>query len=191
MAATLAITARPALCGGVYRLSLNPHILSCLSRTMSVKVGDQLPSVDLFEETPANHVNTRELCSGRKVLLFAVPGAFTPGCSKTHLPGYIAQHDALKDKGIQEVACVSVNDPFVMAAWGQKQDVGNKVRMLADTNGDFTKALGMGQDLEVLGGLRSKRYSMVVEDGKITQLNAEPDGKGLTCSLAENTLSKL
>ncbi|XP_069182557.1 peroxiredoxin-5, mitochondrial [Procambarus clarkii] len=162
-----------------------------LTRTMSIKVGDEIPSVDLFEETPANNVNTRDLCAGRKVLIFAVPGAFTPGCSKTHLPGYISKADEMKDKGIQEIACVAVNDPFVMAAWGEYKGAGDKVRMLADTNGEFTKAVGLDQDLAVLGGLRSKRYSMIVEDGKVVQLNVEPDGKGLTCSLAENTLAKL
>nr|XP_053636879.1 peroxiredoxin-5, mitochondrial-like [Cherax quadricarinatus] len=160
-------------------------------RTMSIKVGDEIPSVDLFEETPANSVNTRDLCAGRKILIFAVPGAFTPGCSKTHLPGYISQADAIKNKGIEEIACVAVNDPFVMAAWGECKGAGDKVRMLADTNGEFTKAVGLDQDLAVLGGLRSKRYSMIVEDGKVAQLNVEPDGKGLSCSLAENTLAKL
>ncbi|XP_071532511.1 peroxiredoxin-5, mitochondrial [Panulirus ornatus] len=167
------------------------YLHTSITRAMSVKVGDQLPSVDLFEETPAKCVNTRDLCAGRKVLVFAVPGAFTPGCSKTHLPGYITQADAIKSKGFHEIACVAVNDPFVMAAWGERHSAGNKVRMLADTNGEFTKAVGLQQDLAVLGGLRSKRYSMVVDDGKITQLNVEPDGKGLTCSLAENTIAKL
>ncbi|MCL4148155.1 UNVERIFIED_CONTAM: hypothetical protein GTU68_013594, partial [Idotea baltica] len=151
---------------------------------------DQLPSVDLHENTPANPINVRELCSGKKVLLFAVPGAFTPGCSKTHLPGYVAKAEEFKQKGISELVCVAVNDPFVMAAWGQIQGTKDKIRMLADTNAEFTKALGLDQDLPVLGGVRSKRYSMVVEDGKISQLNVEPDGKGLSCSLAENTISQ-
>ncbi|KAG7171562.1 peroxiredoxin-5, mitochondrial-like [Homarus americanus] len=189
MATLLTLHLRPALqrsCRG--NLS---HLRSSVARAMSVKVGDELPSVDLFEETPANNVNTRDLCAGRKVLIFAVPGAFTPGCSKTHLPGYVKQADDIKAKGIQEIACVAVNDPFVMSAWGERHNTGDKVRMLADTNGEFTKALGLDQDLAVLGGLRSKRYSLIVEDGKVTQLNVEPDGKGLTCSLAENTLAKL
>ncbi|XP_050721387.1 peroxiredoxin-5, mitochondrial-like [Eriocheir sinensis] len=160
-------------------------------RSMSIKVGDELPNVDLYEETPAHTVNTRDLCAGRKVLMFAVPGAFTPGCSKTHLPGYINNADSIKAKGIQEIACVAVNDPFVMAAWGETKKVGDKIRMLADTSGEFTKAVGLDQDLAVLGGLRSKRYSMLVDDGRVVQLNVEPDGKGLSCSLAENTLSKL
>ncbi|KAK7076374.1 Peroxiredoxin-5, mitochondrial [Halocaridina rubra] len=158
---------------------------------MSIKVGDELPSVDLYEETPANAVNVHDISAGRKILVFAVPGAFTPGCSKTHLPGYVNQADDIKSKGISEIICISVNDPFVMTAWGEKQNVANKIRMLADTNAEFTKACGLDQDLAVLGGIRSKRYSMVVEDGKVAQLNVEPDGKGLTCSLAENTLAKL
>ncbi|KAG0720328.1 Peroxiredoxin-5, mitochondrial [Chionoecetes opilio] len=190
MAARVLLHLRPTFTPILARLALPAH------RAMSIKVGDELPSVDLFEETPANSVNTRDLCAGRKVLLFAVPGAFTPGCSKTHLPGFINQAAAIKSKGIQEIACVAVNDPFVMAAWGERQSVGDKrnlgkVRMLADTNGEFTKALGLDQDLAVLGGLRSKRYSMVVEDGRVVQLNVEPDGKGLSCSLAENTVAKL
>ncbi|XP_064094312.1 LOW QUALITY PROTEIN: peroxiredoxin-5, mitochondrial-like [Macrobrachium nipponense] len=166
-------------------------VFTALSRTMSIKVGDEIPSVDVYEETPANAVNLRDVSAGRKILIFAVPGAFTPGCSKTHLPGYIKQADELKSKGITEIVCVSVNDPFVMTAWGENHKVSNKIRMLADTNAEFTKSLGLEQDLAVLGGLRSKRYSMIVEDGKVTQLNVEPDGKGLTCSLAENMLAKL
>ncbi|KAA0188485.1 hypothetical protein HAZT_HAZT006403 [Hyalella azteca] len=158
---------------------------------MSAKVGDVLPAVDLFEDTPAKSVNTGTLCASGKVLIFAVPGAFTPGCSLTHLPGYIKESDAIKAKGVKEIVCVGVNDPFVMAAWGKAQGADNKVRMLADPSAEFTKALGLDQDLAVLGGVRSKRYSMLVQDGKITQLNVEPDGKGLSCSLAENTLPSL
>ncbi|MCL4134254.1 UNVERIFIED_CONTAM: hypothetical protein GTU68_052205 [Idotea baltica] len=109
---------------------------------------------------------------------------------QTHLPGYVAKAEEFKQKGISELVCVAVNDPFVMAAWGQIQGTKDKIRMLADTNAEFTKALGLDQDLPVLGGVRSKRYSMVVEDGKISQLNVEPDGKGLSCSLAENTISQ-
>lgn len=189
MATLVSLHLRPVLSrAGTATLS---QLHKTIVRAMSIKVGDEIPSVDLFEETPANSVNSRDLCAGKKVLIFAVPGAFTPGCSKTHLPGYVNNADAIKAKGIGEIVCVAVNDPFVMSAWGQNQGTGEKVRMLADTNGDFTKALGLEQDLAVLGGLRSKRYSMVVEDGKITQLNVEPDGKGLSCSLADNTMAKL
>ncbi|KAL7636596.1 UNVERIFIED_CONTAM: hypothetical protein RMT77_013373 [Armadillidium vulgare] len=162
-----------------------------ISRAMSAKVGEHLPSIDLHEDTPANSINISDLCKGKKVILFGVPGAFTPGCSKTHLPGYISKAEEIRKKGVSEIICVSVNDPFVMAAWGLAQGAKEKVRMLADTNAEFTKALGLEQDLPVLGGLRSKRYSMVVEDGKICQLNVEPDGKGLSCSLADNTIGQI
>ncbi|XP_037776891.1 peroxiredoxin-2D-like [Penaeus monodon] len=161
MATLMALQLRPVLSrAGTATLS---HLHKTIARAMSIKVGDEIPSVDLFEETPANSVNSRDLCAGKKVLIFAVPGAFTPGCSKTHLPGYVSSADAIKAKGISEIVCVSVNDPFVMSAWGQNQETGEKVRMLADTNGDFTKALGLEQDLAVLGGLRSKRYSCNTE----------------------------
>jgi len=160
-------------------------------RAMSLKVGDEIPSVEVFENNPGNAINMKEFCTGKKVVIFAVPGAFTPGCSKTHLPGYVTNASGMKGKGIDEIVCVSVNDPFVMEAWGQAHGATDKVRMLADTNADFTKACDLGQDLAVLGGLRSKRYSMVVDNGKISELQVEPDGKGLTCSLAENVLSKI
>ncbi|XP_018011533.1 peroxiredoxin-5, mitochondrial [Hyalella azteca] len=176
---------------GASRLVITNSKAPIISRLMSAKVGDVLPAVDLFEDTPAKSVNTGTLCASGKVLIFAVPGAFTPGCSLTHLPGYIKESDAIKAKGVKEIVCVGVNDPFVMAAWGKAQGADNKVRMLADPSAEFTKALGLDQDLAVLGGVRSKRYSMLVQDGKITQLNVEPDGKGLSCSLAENTLPSL
>jgi 2-Cys peroxiredoxin 5 len=152
-----------------------------------VAVGDALPSVELFENNPGNKVNIAELCAGKKVVIFGVPGAFTPGCSKTHLPGYVAKAEEMKGKGVDEIVCVSVNDPFVMEAWGINQNADGKVRMLADTTGALTKALELDLDLSaVLGSVRSKRFSMLVEDGKISKLNIEPDGTGLTCSLAES-----
>ncbi|XP_044732422.1 peroxiredoxin-5, mitochondrial [Chrysoperla carnea] len=155
------------------------------ARTMAVQVGSQIPQVELQEGSPATKVNLTELCAKKKVVIFGVPGAFTPGCSKTHLPGYIERADELKKKGIDEIVCVSANDAFVMQAWADDQKTEGKVRMLADPNLDFIKALGLEQNLAVLGGLRSKRFSMVVEDNKITQLNVEPDGTGLSCSLAK------
>ncbi|XP_014262160.1 peroxiredoxin-5, mitochondrial [Cimex lectularius] len=150
------------------------------------QVGDQVPDVVLFEDTPAGKVNMKELCANKKVVVFAVPGAFTPGCSKTHLPGYVKDAEALKSKGVGEVVCVSVNDPFVMAAWGLEHKAKGKVRLLADPAAAFTKAMGLEINLPPLGGLRSKRYSMVVDDGTIKALNVEPDGTGLTCSLSNN-----
>uniref|UniRef100_A0A6B2E6T9 Peroxiredoxin-5 n=1 Tax=Phlebotomus kandelakii TaxID=1109342 RepID=A0A6B2E6T9_9DIPT len=155
------------------------------SKMVQIKEGDKLPSADLFEDSPANKVNTTDLCRGKKVILFAVPGAFTPGCSKTHLPGYVDKADDLKGQGVSEIVCVSVNDPFVMSAWGKDHSAAGKVRMLADPSGVFTKAMDLGVDLPPLGGFRSKRYSMVVEDGTVKSLNVEPDGTGLTCSLAD------
>jgi len=151
-----------------------------------VAVGDKVPAINLFENTPDNKVDLAALCAGKKVIVFAVPGAFTPGCSKTHLPGYVAKAADIKAKGVDEIVCISVNDPFVMGAWGKDQGAEGKVRMLADTCAELTKAFGLDLDLSaVLGSVRCKRFSMMVEDGTVTKLNVEPDGTGLTCSLAE------
>ncbi|CAK1540805.1 unnamed protein product [Leptosia nina] len=150
-----------------------------------IKVGDKLPAVDLFEDSPANKVNICELTSGKKVVLFAVPGAFTPGCSKTHLPGYVENADKMKSEGVSEIVCVSVNDPYVMGAWGTQHNTKGKVRMLADPSGNFIKALDLGTTLPPLGGFRSKRFSMVITDSTVEELNVEPDGTGLSCSLAD------
>merc|ERR1719476_1186778 len=152
-----------------------------------IKEGDSIPSVDLFEGNPDTKVNLAEVCKEGKYVVFGVPGAFTPGCSKTHLPGYVAKAEEMKGKGVEEIVCVSVNDPFVMEAWGKDQGAAGKVRMLADTCGDLTKALELELDLSaVLGSVRCKRFAMLVEDGTVTKVNIEPDGTGLTCSLAEN-----
>ncbi|XP_047462401.1 peroxiredoxin-5, mitochondrial [Mugil cephalus] len=168
--------------------------ISPVSR-MPIQVGEQLPSVEVQEGEPGNKVAMDQLFKGKKGVLFAVPGAFTPGCSKTHLPGFVQQAEDLKSKGIQEVACVSVNDAFVMAAWGKEHGADGKVRMLADPTGAFTKAVDLlldsDQIVQVLGNKRSKRYSMLVEDGVVKKINVEPDGTGLTCSLASNILSEL
>jgi len=164
-------------------------IRRCLQTTtalnMPIKEGDALPNVDLFEDTPANKVNLAQLSSGKKIIVFAVPGAFTPGCSKTHLPGYVKKAEDLKKQGVSEIVCVAVNDPFVMAAWGKDHNTSGKIRMLADPSAKFTKALDLAVDLPPLGGTRSKRYSMVVENGKVVSLQVEPDGTGLSCSLAD------
>ncbi|KAL3267574.1 hypothetical protein HHI36_011692 [Cryptolaemus montrouzieri] len=164
---------------------INKNSLVQLSALMSVKVGDSVPAVDLFEDNPTNKVNLAELAKGKKIIMFAVPGAFTPGCSKTHLPGYVKRADELKSQGISEIVCVSVNDPFVMGAWGKDQNTQGKVRMLADPSAELAKKLDLALNIAPLGGVRSKRYSMVIEDGKITSLQVEPDGTGLSCSLAE------
>jgi|UniRef100_A0A7S4LA67 2-Cys peroxiredoxin 5 len=161
-------------------------------RAYAISVGDKLPSVELHEGTPAGKVNIAELCSSKKVVIFGVPGAFTPGCSKTHLPGYVADADKFKSKGVDELVCVSVNDAFVMAEWGTAQNADGKVRMLADPAAEFTKAIGTDLDLTAaLGNVRTKRFSMVVEDGTVKAMNVEPDNTGLTCSLAAPLLDTL
>ncbi|XP_061558785.1 peroxiredoxin-5, mitochondrial [Phycodurus eques] len=167
---------------------------SCLLK-MPIKVGESLPAVEVQEGKPETKVAMDQLFKGKKGVLFAVPGAFTPGCSKTHLPGFVQQAADLKSKGIQEVACVSVNDAFVMAAWGKEHGADGKVRMLADPTGAFTKAVDLVLDsdqiVQVLGNKRSKRYAMLVEDGVVKKINVEPDGTGLTCSLAPSIMSEL
>jgi len=158
-----------------------------------IKVGDKLPSVVLYEGTPDAKVNIADLFSNvKKGVIFGLPGAFTPGCSKSHLPGYVENFDKIKGKGVDLVVCISVNDPFVMAAWGEANKTTGKIRMLADTCAEFTKAIGLEFDATpILGNVRSKRYSMVVENGVITKLNVEPDGRGLTCSLAPEILKMI
>ncbi|XP_029304864.1 peroxiredoxin-5, mitochondrial [Cottoperca gobio] len=162
---------------------------------MPIQVGQNLPAVEVQEGEPGNKVAMDQLFKGKKGILFAVPGAFTPGCSKTHLPGFVQQAEDLKSKGIQEVACISVNDAFVMAAWGKEHGTDGKIRMLADPTGAFTKAVDLlldgDQIVQALGNKRSKRYAMLVEDGVVKKINVEPDGTGLTCSLASNVLSEL
>jgi len=126
-----------------------------------------------------------------KVVLFAVPGAFTPGCSKIHLPGYVQHGDELKAKGVSTIACIAVNDPWVMEAWGDAQGATGKILMLADGNGDFAQAMGLEVDLSVAGlGSRSQRYAAVIDDGVITSLDVEPN-PGVDVSKCENVLAKL
>lgn len=162
------------------------------SSTTQIAVGDKIPDVTVFEETPGGTVELGKLFGGKKGILFGVPGAFTPGCSATHVPGYLANLDALSAKGVTEVACLAVNDPFVMKAWGDAQGATGKIRMLADTCAQFVKAADLELDLTpVLGNVRSKRFAMVVEDGIVVGLEVEPDGTGLTCSLAPKLLEKL
>jgi 2-Cys peroxiredoxin 5 len=159
---------------------------------MSIEVGDKLPSIELQEGSPGNKVNLAELFAGKRGILFAVPGAFTPGCSKTHLPGYVADAEAFAAKGIEVMACVSVNDAFVMGAWGEALGAAGKIRMLADPAAAYTTAVGLEVDASrALGNVRSKRYSMIIDDGVVTALNVEPDGFGLTCSLSKPLLEQL
>ena len=147
---------------------------------MTVKVGDKVPSATLMEmqDGGPKPVKTDDLFAGKKVVLFALPGAFTPTCSAKHLPGFVQNFDALKAKGVDEIACLSVNDAFVMGAWGRDQKTAGKLRMMADGSGDFAKATGLTLDLNARGmGLRSQRYSMLVVDGVVKTLNIEAPGK--------------
>jgi peroxiredoxin (alkyl hydroperoxide reductase subunit C) len=161
---------------------------------MTIKVGDRIPSVDLSHMTadgPAG-MNTDEIFGGKKVVLFALPGAFTPTCSAKHVPGFVRNADAIKAKGVDTIACLSVNDAFVMGAWGTDQGVGDKVLMLADGSGEFTKAVGLELDLTARGmGVRSHRYAMVVDDGVVKSLQVEENPGGLEASSAEAVLAAL
>ncbi|XP_073514605.1 peroxiredoxin-5, mitochondrial [Phyllobates terribilis] len=165
------------------------------SRAMSIKVGDALPDVPIFDGGPANKKSVRDVFGNKKGVLFGVPGAFTPGCSKTHLPGYVTQADDLKSRGVEVLACISVNDAFVVSEWGKVHGADGKVHMLADPCGDFAKAAGLlleKKELEDLfGNKRCKRFSLIVEGGKVKAINVEEDGTGLTCSLAGNIMSQL
>jgi glutaredoxin/glutathione-dependent peroxiredoxin len=161
---------------------------------MAIKAGDSLPAdlklKEMGEGGPKD-VSVGDIFKGKKVVLFAVPGAFTPTCSMKHLPGFLEQANAIKAKGVDEIVCLSVNDAFVMGAWGKANNAAGKVRMLADGNGDFTKALGLTLDASGFGmGLRSQRYALIVKDGKVQELLVEP-GPGLNVSSAESVLSKL
>jgi len=159
---------------------------------MTVQVGDKIPQADLTIATAdgPQPTNSEEYFAGKKVALFAVPGAFTPTCSARHLPSFVDKAGDLKAKGVDEIACISVNDPFVMAAWNER-DGSQDITMLADGNGAFTEALGLDFDGSRFGmGKRSQRYSMVVNDGKIEQLNVEAPGE-YKASSAEYMLEQL
>ncbi len=146
---------------------------------MTIKVGDKLPSISLkyMNKDGMQTATTEDLFKGKKAVLFGLPGAFTPTCSAKHLPGFVTHSDELKKKGIEVIACLSVNDAFVMDAWGKSQNAGEKVLMLADGNGDFAKATGLTMDGTGYGmGLRTSRWAMVLEDGKVKSLNVEAPG---------------
>ena len=158
-----------------------------------IKVGDQIPSMTLTKATAEGPkpVTTDEIFKGRKVVLFAVPGAFTPTCSAKHLPGFVQNFDAMKAKGVDEIVCMAVNDGFVMGAWGREQGVGDNITMLSDGSAALTKAMGLELDLVARGmGVRSQRFAMVVQDGKITHLAVEAAG-GFDVSRAEAVLAAL
>ena len=147
---------------------------------MTIKVGDKLPNGTLYEmgEDGPKPVSVADLTQGKRIVFFGLPGAFTPTCSALHVPGYVAQADLIKAKGIDQIVCVSVNDAFVMGAWAKDQKTGDQVRLLGDGSGLWTKALGLELDLVERGlGLRCERFSMLVEDGKVKSLNVEAPGK--------------
>jgi peroxiredoxin len=160
---------------------------------MSIQVGEKLPDIGLQHKT-ADGIDTLDnaaLFGGKTVVLFAVPGAFTPTCSAKHVPSFVQNADALKAKGVDTIACVAVNDPFVMEAWGKDQGAGDKVMMLADGSAKFAQAIGLELDLVERGlGMRSQRYAMVVEDGTVTKLFVE-EGGAYEVSSAEHVLANL
>lgn len=158
-----------------------------------IKIGDTIPSTKLTIATPdgPKETSTDEFFGGKKVVMFAVPGAFTPTCSAKHLPGYLQNVEALKEKGADVVACMSVNDGFVMAAWARDQGVDGRLTMLADGSGAFTKALGLELDLTARGlGIRSQRFAMVVQDRTVQSLSVEQPG-GFEVSKVESVLAAL
>ncbi|TDH38691.1 peroxiredoxin [Pseudohoeflea suaedae] len=161
---------------------------------MSISIGDKLPEFTLKETAPEGmkEVTISEIFSGKKVVLFAVPGAYTPTCTQNHMPGYLKNYDAIKAKGVDDIAVVAVNDAFVMDAWAKSTGGAGKMRFLVDWDAAFTKALGMEMDLSGgTLGIRSKRYSMIVEDGKVTRLNIEDSPSEAVTSGAEALLEQL
>ena len=161
---------------------------------MAISVGDTLPEASFYSmgDDGPTAVSTGEVFSGKKCVLFAVPGAFTPTCHMNHLPGYVTHAQDLRDKGVDEIAVVSVNDVFVMDAWAKSTGGEGKIRFLCDPNGDFTKAIGMELNLVARGlGVRSMRYAMIVEDGKVTTLNVEDNPGEAVASSAGKILEAL
>lgn len=159
---------------------------------MAIGVGDKLPEATFKVRTPEGlkDVTTADLTAGKKVVIFAVPGAFTPTCHAKHLPSYLEHHDALRAKGVDTIACVAVNDAFVLDAWGKQGGADGKVTMLADGNGTFTKAIGMDFDGSGFGlGTRSKRYAMLVEDGVVKALHVEESPGVMDVSGADKILA--
>ena len=161
---------------------------------MTIKSGDKMPAgaFGVMTKEGPSKVSTDELFKGKKVVLFSVPGAFTPACSSKHLPGFIQQAAALKAKGVDSIACMSVNDVFVMGAWGKDQSAGDKVMMLADGNADYVKALGLTLDASGFGmGTRGERFAIVVDNGVATQVHREAAPSDVKASSAENILANL
>ena len=161
---------------------------------MTIQPGDKIPSVTLkrLGDSGIEDFDIAEYIAGKKVVLFGVPGAYTPTCSQKHLPGYIMRADTIRIKGVDEILCLSVNDPFVMQQWGEGLGADGKVTMLADGNADLTKALGLELDGSGFGlGTRSQRFAMVVEDGVVTGLDIEDDAGTLAISDADSCVARL
>ena len=161
---------------------------------MSISVGDKVPDITLKRLGPSGmeDVKTGDYFKGRKIVLFAVPGAFTPTCAQKHLPGYIREADSIKAKGIDEIVCLAVNDPFVMKHWGETAGAQGKVTMLPDGNGEFTSALGLGMDGSGVGlGFRAKRFAMIVEDGVVRDLQVEDKASEVSVTGAESCATRL
>ncbi|XP_012256552.2 peroxiredoxin-5, mitochondrial-like [Athalia rosae] len=147
-----------------------------------IKIGDKIPSLILYEEIPEKETDISELVADKKAIIFGVPGAFVPGCSRVHLRGFIEKSDELRRKGYEEIICVSVNDPFVLTAWGWSKGAEDRVRLLADPMAKFTSAIGMGRKMPELGEVcRSRRYSMVTINGIVRELFTEEDNARLMC----------
>ena len=160
---------------------------------MTINVGDKFPNIEVgrMGEKGPDKLKTDDLFKGKRVVLFSVPGAFTPTCSKAHLPGFVVNADNLRDKGVDLIACVAVNDAFVMDAWGRASHVGDDIMMLADGNGDMARALGLELDASGYGmGKRGKRFSMLIENGVVKQVHVEAPGE-FKVSSAEHMLANL
>jgi len=156
-----------------------------------IKVGDAIPAIDItvIDTDGQNSVSAADYFAGKKAVLMALPGAFTPTCSESHLPGFVVGAEDIKAKGVDVIACLSVNDSFVMTEWQKVQNAEN-IAMVADGNAELTKAMGLELDTGSFGGTRSKRYSMIIDNGKVTQMNVEPD-TALSVSDAKTVLSQL
>ena len=162
-----------------------------MSEGKTIAVGDRFPDATLRENEPGKKVEVAAELKGKKVVVFGLPGAFTPGCHREHLPGYVQDYQKFKDKGVDEIWCLSVNDAFVMKAWGDAMGATGKIRMLADQNGELARKLGLVADLTaVLGNARMRRFSAYVVDGEVKLLNIEP-ASGVACSRANELLTKL
>lgn len=155
-----------------------------------ITVGNTLPDVSIFKGLPPVAAQTAQLFANRRVLVFGLPGAFTPGCSREHLPGFVQKSKEIKEKlGVEEIFCIASNDSFVMDAWGKAHNAEGAVTMLADPANNLSSATGLSVNKPALGGLRYSRFSMVLDNNVVKYLAEEPDGTGLTCSLAPAILS--